>query len=53
VGRANGNNCTIESLEYGGNAAAAIFMIPDEQGKGSTTVVWANPADDDEEQGGK
>ena len=46
--RTQSNVCTIESVESAGTAAA-IFMIPDDHGKGSTTVVWANPPDDPEE----
>jgi anti-sigma factor RsiW len=50
AGRAQANTCTIESVDYGGNAAA-IFLIPDEHGKGSTTVIWANP--DEEKDAGE
>jgi anti-sigma factor RsiW len=46
VGMSNGsggaNDCTIESLEYSGSAGA-VFLIPDDKGGGSTTVIWTNP----------
>jgi len=41
------NECLIESIEYGGKAAA-IFIIPDEDAKGSTTAVWVTEETDDE-----
>jgi anti-sigma factor RsiW len=46
AGQPPSNNCTIESLEYSGSAGA-IFMIPDERGTGSTTVIWTNENDTD------
>ncbi|HEY3357678.1 MAG TPA: hypothetical protein VGQ83_30780 [Polyangia bacterium] len=50
AGRGQPNTCTIESVEYGGTAAA-IFMIPDDRGKGSTTVIWATPTEDQDAGG--
>lgn len=48
--RTQSNTCTIESVEYSGTTAA-IFMIPDERGTGSTTVIWAPPSDQEEAEG--
>jgi anti-sigma factor RsiW len=53
VGMTNGNgganDCQIESLEYSGGAGA-VFLIPDDKGSGSTTVIWTNQNNSTEEQ---
>jgi hypothetical protein len=52
VGMSNGNgganDCAIESLEYSGSAGA-VFLIPDDKGGGSTTVIWTGQNNEDQD----